>query len=232
MSPTVKTSYTRHEVRENREAFREWKWTAGTPEPDGRVTVLYNDHPGQAMRGFLCRCQHGWFWVASADELTDKAARETPYSWNMATRDLGGDAMRVPTAQELEIGGFRVTVEPEPEEGETRPVDAEVQDEADKEIDAGFHHLNRPTADTARATAHFMASIAISLYELVGLHRKYDVDNLRVEVDPGPEQGGEQTEDVKEDIDGPGSGYSPVHTAQREEHVDDTVGSTDYPYVR
>jgi len=290
MSPTIKTTYSRQEIRENREAFRDWKWTAGAVEPDGRVTVLAPAHHAQEMRGFLCRCQHGWFWVVNAAELAEKAERETPYSWNAATRDLGGDAMRVPTEQELDMGGFRITVDPEPaafgrtftttelealedefdhrvwraesEEPDARvtvlydeadrgvarwlvrvgtgwawasphgdpatpdPWDAiqrwmersghalripdrkelaaggwtitspegdeePVPDEAKEQIDAGFRSLDMMDlhgtgAPARRAQAHFMAAIAISLYDLVALHKKYDVDNMRVEVDPGP----------------------------------------------
>lgn len=327
MSPTVKTTYSRQEIRENREAFREWKWAAGTPEPDGRVTVLAPAHHAQEMRGFLCRCQHGWFWVANAAELADKAERETPYSWSMATRDLGGDEMRVPTEQELDMGGFRVTVDHEPaafartftpteldaledefshrvwhaESGEpdarvtvlydeadrgvarwlvrtgtgwawasphgdpatpdpwdaiqrwmersghalripdrkeleaggwtiTSPEGAEEQapDEAKKQIDKGFRALD--VSDHQDASARFLASIAISLYDLVGLHKKYDIDNLRVEVDPGPDEAqevrsaaGNPEQPNREPEDGPGSGFAPVV---------DTAGGADYPYAR
>jgi len=189
MSPTIKTTYSRQEIRENREAFRDWKWTAGAVEPDGRVTVLAPAHHAQEMRGFLCRCQHGWFWVVNAAELADKAERETPYSWNAATRDLGGDAMRVPTEQELDMGGFRITVDPEPEEypqDEDDDQQESVPDEAKEQIDAGFRFLEEPGTNYSKAQAHFMAAIAISLYDLVALHKKYDIDNMRVEVDPGP----------------------------------------------
>jgi len=229
MSPTIKTTYSRQEIRENREAFRDWKWIAGAVEPDGRVTVLAPAHHAQEMRGFLCRCQHGWFWVAGAAELAEKAERETPYSWNAATRDLGGDAMRVPTEQELDMGGFRITVDPEPEEYPQDEDDDQQEpapDEAKEQIDAGFRSLDMMDlhgtgAPARRAQAHFMAAIAISLYDLVALHKKYDVDNLRVEVDPGP-----AVEREKTAID------TVAKESLPEGHVIDEVGGVDFPWAR
>lgn len=204
MSTGIKTTYSRQEVRENREAFREWWWwTASSAEPDDRVTVLTPAHHAQTMQGFLCRCQQGWFWVTNVAELADKAEHGTPHSWYGVTRDLDGDAMRVPTEQELRMGGFRITVDPEPEEYPQQEEDepneeTDAKDEANEEIHAGFYHLNRPTVDglaATRAQAHFLASIAISLHELVALHKKYDPENMELIVDPGPELPSDRTDD-------------------------------------
>lgn len=198
MSTGIKTTYSRQEIRENREAFREWRWTANSIEPDGRVTVLAPAHHAQAMQGFLCRCRQGWFWVINAAELVDTAEREIPHRWHAVTRDLDGDSMRVPTEQELDMGGFRITVDPEPEEypqqeeRETATEETDANDEAKEQLDAGFQSLGQfgfrsDNTQTLKAQAHFMASIAISLRELVMLHKKYDPENMEVIVDPGPE---------------------------------------------
>lgn len=323
MSPTIKTTYSRQEIREVRETFREWLWDDRTIEPDGRVTVLYQAQ----THAFLCRCQHGWFWAADAGEFKYKASTHTPLSWNAAMRDLGGGRLRVPTEQELNVGGFRVTVDNEPatferafttteldeledefghrvwraeseepdalvtvlydetERGAARwlvrvgtgwawasshgdqagadPWDAiqrwmertgralripdhgeleaggwtitsaegveeQAPDEAKEQIDAGFRALD--VSNHQDASARFLAAIATSLYDLVGLHKKYDVDNLRVEVDPGPDEAqevrsaaGDPEQPIREPEDGPGSGFTPV---------DDEVGGVDYPYAR
>lgn len=217
MSPTVKTTYSRHEVREVREAFREWTWGDQALEPDGRVSVLYQAHPGQQMRGYLCRCQHGWFWAADAAELQRKAKTETPYSWNAAIRDLGGDGMRVPAEQELEMGGFRVTVDDEPELEDME----QAVDEAKEQIDKGFRALD--VSDHQDASARFLASIAISLYDLVGLHKKYDIDNLRVEVDPGP--AGQTVAQIQEQLD-------KMADEPEGKSAPGTPGSEDFPYAR
>lgn len=186
MSPVAKTSYTRAEVREVREAFRDCKWGPKSVEPDGRVTVLYDRQLRDASPGFLCRWQHGWFWVMDAPELVQKALTQTPFTWKAMIEELADtEHLTVPTEQELEMGGFQVTVDEQPEPESEDGVE-ELPDEAKKHLDAGFHALDIIDihgGQVARAQAHFLGSIAVSLYELVALHKKYDFENVEVQLE-------------------------------------------------
>jgi hypothetical protein len=286
-----KTTYTRAEIREIRETFRDWEWDDRAPEPDSRVTVLYDRRPSELSIGFLCQHEHGWYMVQNVDDLRRFARTTTPGAWRVMMHNLEGDEIFVvPTEQELEMGGFRVTVDPEPgmsdrmfttteldalenefdhrvwradsEEPDARVTvlydeadrgvarwlvrvgtgwawasphgdpatpdpwdaiqrwmersgralrmpdrkeladggwtitspegteEAATVDEAKEQIDAGFQALEAPGSSHSKAQAHFMASIAISLYELVALHKKYDPESMeiRVEGDAGPDE--------------------------------------------
>jgi hypothetical protein len=148
--------------------------------------------------------------VKDADDLRSQAKRGVPGAWRVLVHSLdGSEVLVVPTEWELERGGFRVTVDDEPAEEEGLKDGEYEATEADEQIDRGIDSLHRPTVDglsAARAQAHFTASIAISLRELLALYRKYEPENMEVIVDPGPDEDQEKraAADVPVDrLDGP-----------------------------
>lgn len=152
-------------------------WRAESEEPDARVTVLYDEADRGATR-WLVRVGTGWAW---ASPYGDPAAAD-PWDAIQRWMDRSGRALRIPDRKELADGGWTIVGQ----ETEER-----VPDEAAAQLDAGFRALDMMDlhgtgAPARRASAHFMASIAISLHTLVALHQKYDPENMEVVVDPGP----------------------------------------------
>jgi hypothetical protein len=127
--------------------------------------------------------------------------------------ERSGHALRIPDRKELAAGGWHIT-------NTTEQPDEEVVDEAKRLLDLGLNLLETPRPDMAtqaKAENHFLASIAVSLYELVVLHKKYDFENV---VDK--EATAEQTEDPKQVIEPESVVDSPARR----------VGSDEFPYAR
>lgn len=182
--------YTTTELDALAEAFKDWRWNRKSVEPDGRVDLLVDvGGPKAVAHPFLCRFRDGWFWVSDANHLRDMAESRSPFTWQELISELGTDEkLRVALAEELVAGGWTVT---DTSNQETTQVDPEVVDEAKAQLDRGLDLMETPGIDLRtlnRVETHLMASIAISLYELVALHKKYAPEELRVEVDTGPSQ--------------------------------------------
>jgi len=201
-------TFTTTELDTLTELFGDWTWGPHSIEPDGRITVLIDEADRGAAR-WLVREDGGWAWSDSHGNVAGSDPWDAIQRW--MSRDPGRK-LRIPDRQELVEGGWTI----EDNDAHETPV----EDEAGRHIDQGFWHLNRPTVDglvASRAMAHFLGAIAISLHELVTLHKKYDIDNLQVVVDSGPVQeqekraaAGNPEQPIREPEDGPGSGFGPV----------------------
>lgn len=213
-------SFTTTELDALATAFAHWRWEADSEEPDARVTVLYDEADAGVAR-WLVRKGDGWAWSNPHGDPADADP------WEAIQRFLSrtGRVLRIPDRTELEAGGWVI------EDASNHETPAEPRDEAKAQIDAGLHALGMTgfrsdNVQTLKAQAHFFGSIAISLHELVALHKKYDFDNMSITVDPGPEKEQEKTvepslEELKEQLE-----------AVKDRIRGGPVAGEDFPYAR
>lgn len=198
----IQDTFTRIELAALAEAFEHetWKWTVHAIEPDARVNVLFDPSPDTTQQ-WLVRVTGGWVWAMSLGDAKHLDKDTLDLSWNRCIRGLGDSSYaRIPTEAELLRGGWHITTAPPvPEEQKQEPV----IDEAKRLLDEGLNLLETPRPDMStqcKTENHFLASIAISLYDLVALHKKYDFENVVNEEVPSTEPA-EQTPglDVSDD---------------------------------
>lgn len=217
---TFDRTFTTGELDALEDEFDHRVWRAGSEEPDARVTVLY-DETERGIARWLVRVGAAWAW---ASPYGDPA---TPDPWDAIQGWMGrsGRVLRIPDRKELMDGGWTI-VDPE-HSGDDEPM----PDEAKEQLDAGFQALGQfgfrsDNTQNLKAQAHFMASIAISLHELVALHKKYDPESMEIVVDPGPAVGPGDLPVENQDFE--------TKAAAEPENVPapGSMGSEDFPFAR
>jgi len=183
------TCFTTTELDALAEAFRDWKWTKDSLEPDARVDVLYCESLDGGL--FLMRHNEFWRWTKTSDGMGKRGELSPVRDWNEQIGYLNGsEYLRIPTVDELVAGGW--TIEDSDEDEEKMPL-------ATAALVGARDLLERedsrpPTAgEIAEATALALTSIAATLHDLSVLLE--DEFAWRRSQRPDPEAVEEESED-------------------------------------